>query len=137
MNDLVSFVLISALIIVTAGYLGIYFVKKSFNVSQSDIQMVMLTIMVIINIANYFSIVITKDDNNKLTYLLYGFMILILYIFLAATNIDSGVILFLKMFYEIEYIRPELWITIMTVSLIGSFVLFAAQKLREKIINKN
>lgn len=136
MKDLFSFVIISALIIVCAGYLGIYFAKKFHSVSPADIQMVMLTIMVITNIANYFSIVLTKDDENKLIYLLYGFMILLLYIFLAATTINSGIIHLIKLFYEIDFVRPELWPTIMIISLISSFVLFMAQKLRTKFINK-
>lgn len=135
-KDLFSFVIISALIIVCAGYLGVYFVKMNYNVSQQDIQMVMLTIMVFTNTANYFSIVLTREDPNKITYLLYGFMILILYTFLAATGIDSGVIKLIKIYYEIDFVRPELWTTILIISLVSSFVLFMAQKLRAKFINK-
>ncbi|MBA3706126.1 MAG: HAD-IC family P-type ATPase [Bacteroidetes bacterium] len=136
MKDLISFVLISALIIVAAGYTGIYLVEKYYTVSEKEIQMVMLTIIIITNIANYFSIVINKDDNNKLIYLLYGFMILIVYIFLAATNIDFWIINLIKKFYEIDFVRKELWMIIMIVSIVSSLILFAAQKLRAKIINK-
>ncbi|MDQ3020573.1 MAG: HAD-IC family P-type ATPase [Bacteroidota bacterium] len=135
MKDLFSFVIISAFIIVCAGYLGIYFVEKFHEVSQKDIEMVMLTIIIITNIANYFSIVLTKDEENKLTYIIYGFVILILYIFLAATQIDSGIVWFLKTFYEIEYVRKDLWPIIITISVISSIVLFLVQKIRAKFIN--
>lgn len=135
MKDLMTFVLLSAFIIVAAGYIGIYFVEKNFAVSEKDIQMVMLTIMIITNIANFFSIVLNKDDDNKLTYLLYGFFILIIYVFFAATNIDSAVMNLLKEFYEIDYVRADLWPTIMIISVISSVVLYFAQKLRDKIVN--
>lgn len=136
MKDLFSFVIISAFIIVAAGYIGIYFVEKSHIASEGEIEMVMLTIMIITNIANYFSIVLTKDDENKLAYLLYGFVILLLYIFLAASNITSGVVMWIKIFYEIEFVRRDLWPVILTISLISSIVLFFIQKFRARIINE-
>lgn len=137
MKDLISFVLLSALIIVAAGYIGVYIVEKFHQVSEKDIQMVMLTIMIITNIANYFSIVLPKAEENKLTYLIYGFMLLIVYIFFAATSINTGVIYLIKQFYEIDFVRADLWPVIMTVSIVSSIILYLAQKFRDKIINNN
>lgn len=138
MKDLISFVIISALIIVSAGYIGVFIVEKFFVVSEKDIQMVMLTIMIITNITNYFSIVLNKKDSaNNLTYLLYGFMILIIYIFFCATNIDTGILGLIKSFYEINHIPKNLWPVIIIISLIFSFILFISQKLRTKIINNS
>jgi len=139
MKDLISFVLLSALIIVAAGYSGIAFVQKRHGVSETELQMVMLTIMIITNIANYFSIVLVKYEINKeqLTYLLYGFMILLLFIFLASTGINSGIIYYIKLFYEIEYIRKDLWPIILTISLISSAVLFVLQRLRLRFFKLN
>ena len=137
MKDLISFVLLSALIIVAAGYIGVYMVEKFYKVSEKDIQMVMLTIMIITNIANYFSIVLPKAEENKLTYLIYGFMLLIVYIFFAATSINTGVIYLIKQFYEIDFVRADLWPVIMTVSIVSSLILYLAQKFRDRIINNN
>jgi hypothetical protein len=126
------------LIIVSAGYIGVFIVEKFFVVSEKDIQMVMLTIMIITNITNYFSIVLNKKDSaNNLTYLLYGFMILIIYIFFCATNIDTGILGLIKSFYEINHIPKNLWPVIIIISLIFSFILFISQKLRTKIINNS
>jgi len=136
MKDLISFVLLSALIIVAAGYIGVYIVEKFHKVSEKDIQMVMLTIMIITNIANYFSIVLPKAEENKLTYLIYGFMLLIVYIFFAATSINTGFIYLIKQFYEIDFVRADLWPVIMTVSIVSSIILYLAQKFRDQIINK-
>lgn len=137
MKDLISFVILSALIIVASGYTGIYIVQKYHEVSEKDIQMVMLTIMVITNIANYFSIVLTKKETqeNRLIYILYGFIIMLIYIFLSATSFYSWILNIIKKFYELDFVRPDLWPVIMVVSLIGSLVLFAAQKLRAKYIS--
>jgi len=136
MRDLISFVLISALVIVGSAYIGTYVTEKFYSLSEKDIQMVMLTIMIIINIANYFSITITKDDQNKLIYILYGFGILILYMFFAATSSEAGILALIKKFYEIDFVRPELWSVILAVSLAGSVILFIAQKLRSAILLK-
>ncbi len=134
-KELFSFVLLSAAIIVAAGYLGIYVAGKFYQVSEKDLQMIMLTIMIITNIANYFSIVLTKEEtSNKLLYVVYGFIILLLYIFLAATNIQTGFIHLVKAFYEIDFVRPALWPIVMIISLISSFALFYAQKARKKIM---
>ena len=137
MKDLISFVILSALIIVASGYTGIYIVQKYHEVSEKDIQMVMLTIMVITNIANYFSIVLTKKETqeNRLIYILYGFIIMLIYIFLSATSFNPWILNIIKKFYELDYVRPDLWPVIMAVSLAGSLVLFAAQKLRGKYIS--
>ncbi|HMS65103.1 MAG TPA: HAD-IC family P-type ATPase, partial [Ignavibacteria bacterium] len=138
MKDLFSFVIISAIIIVTAGYTGTYVVEKFHEVSEKEIQMVMLTIMIITNIANYFSIVLLKDDtiSNRLTYIIYGFAILLIYIFFSATQINSGIIEIVKTFYEIDYVRKDLWPLIMIISLISSIVLFVIQKYRAKYIKQ-
>ncbi|MEO6694322.1 MAG: HAD-IC family P-type ATPase, partial [Ignavibacteria bacterium] len=111
MKDLFSFVILSAFVIVAAGYSGIYIIQKYYSVSEKDVQMVMLTIMIITNIANYFSITLTKKENlkNKITYIVYGLIILLLYIFFAATSIDTGIIHLIKKFYEIDFVRSELW----------------------------
>ncbi len=137
MKDLISFVLLSALIIVAAGYTGVYIVEKYHQVSEKDIQMVMLTIMIITNITNYFSIVLPKAEESKLSYLLYGFLLLVVYIFFAATNINTGFIYLIKQFYEIDFVRADLWPSIMVISLISSFILYLSQKYRDKIINNN
>ena len=131
-KDLFSFVIISAIIIVVAGYTGVFLAEKFYFVNEKEIQMVMLTIMIITNITNYFSVVLTKDENgsNKLTYVIYGFMILLIYIFFSATRFDKGIIHLVKSFYEIDYVRPELWPLIMGISLVSSFILFTVQKIR-------
>jgi len=134
--DVISFVLISALVIVAAGYSGAYFAKMYYNISAMDVQMIMLTIIIITNIANYFSIVLKKDDENNMLYLGYGLLILFLYIFLAASSFDTGILNYIKLFYEINYVNPVLWPLILTVSLISSALLIFLQKVRERLLTK-
>lgn len=137
-KELFSFVMLSAAVIVSAGYLGVYIAESMYSVSEKDLQMTMLTIMIIINIANYFSIVLTKEEtNNRLLYVIYGFIIMLLYIFLAATSIQSEAINLIKTFYEIEFVRPQLWPMIMIISVVSSIILFLLQKLRRRILYPN
>lgn len=138
MKELFSFVAISSVVIVGAGYAAMYLAKAFYSVSESELQMTMLTVMIITNIANYFAIVLAKEDRaNKLVYVVYGFMILFLYIFFAATKINTGVVWVVKVFYEIDYVRPQLWPMIMLISLGAASLLFYAQKLRYSIMNKS
>lgn len=136
LSDVISFVILSAIIIVAAGYTGVYFSEKYFSVSNMDLQMVMLTIIIITNIANYFAIMVKKNDENNMTYLLYGLAILFVYIFFAASTFDTGIFTFIKSFYEIDYTNPVLWPLILTVSVTASIILFLLQKLRERILEK-
>lgn len=138
MKDLFSFVIISAIIIVAAGYTGVYIIEKFHTVTEKDIQMVMLTIMIITNMTNYLSIVLQKTETpkNKFYYVIYGFAILLVFIFFAVTQINSDIIYLVKEFYEIDTVRKDLWPTILIVSLISSFILFMVQKLRGKYIEQ-
>lgn len=138
MTDLFSFVIISAIVIVTAGYTGVYIVEKFHSVSEKDIQMVMLSIMIITNMTNYFSITLQKTETaeNKFYYVIYGFAILLVFIFFAVTQINSDIIYLVKEFYEIDNVRRDLWPTILIISLISSFVLYFVQKIRANFISR-
>ncbi|MBK8553553.1 MAG: hypothetical protein IPL53_21825 [Ignavibacteria bacterium] len=127
MKELITFVILSALVIVVAGYAGIYFAEKYYAINEKEIQMVMLTIMIITNIANYFSIVL-PDAGKKCTDLssLRTWNFTWIYI-PAATGSDMLMINLVKEFYEIDYVRPDLWVLIMTISIISSFILYFAQ----------
>jgi sorbitol-specific phosphotransferase system component IIBC len=62
MLDLLSFVSISALIIVGASVLGEYITKKYYSYAEADLQMIMMSIMVMITTANYLSVALHKGE---------------------------------------------------------------------------
>jgi len=135
--DLFSFVIISALIITGAGILGQYITQKYYNISDMDLQMVMMSIMIITTSANFLAVALHKGEKNIKLYLLYSLLIVVLYIFLAVTNIDFVLINILKKFYEITYLNSRYWGIVALISVVSAGILFGVQKLREKIINRS
>ncbi len=134
MDDLISFVIISSGVIIGAAILGQYLAEKYFTINQTDLQMVMMSIMIITTSANYLSVALHKGEKNIRTYLLYGLLIVLLFIFFAVTNIDFVLFNFIKTFYEITPLKAEYWGLVAVISTIGSALLYLLQRLREKIL---
>jgi cation-transporting ATPase E len=134
MDDLISFVIISSGVIIGAAILGQYLAEKYFTINQTDLQMLMMSIMIITTSANYLSVVLHKGEKNIKTYLLYGLLIVLLFIFFAVTNIDFVLFNFIKTFYEITPLKAEYWGLVAVISIIGSALLYLLQRLREKIL---
>lgn len=135
LGELFSFVLISALIIVIAGYMGIYISGQYFALNEIEKQMILLTTMIITSIANFYSVAIHAGDRNNKTYLMYGLLIIFIYLFLAATNWDFVVINILKKFYEISYLSIDYWLLTIAIGVCSAIFLFAAQYLRKKVFS--
>jgi cation-transporting ATPase E len=131
-KELFSFVIISSGIIVAAAYTGQLIIEKLPRVSGEDIQMAMLSIMVIITASNFLAVTVHKDEKNIKLYLIYALGLVLLYSFLAVTNISFVIIKWIKLFYEISYLRSEYWVIVALISLISSITLFSIQKLRQK-----
>lgn len=135
LGELFSFVLISALMIVIAGYTGLYFAEKYFTLNEIEQQMILLTTMIITSIANFYSVAIHSGDRNNKIYLMYGLLIIFIYLFLAATNWDFVVINILKKFYEISYLSIDYWLLTIAIGVCSAILLFAAQYIRKKVFS--
>jgi cation-transporting P-type ATPase E len=136
MEDLISFVLISAIVIVGAAIAGEYLAERLYDISEIEVEMVMMSIMIMTTTANYFSIVLRTGEKNNKTYLYHGSLIVVLFIFFAVAKIDFVLFNFIKTFYEITSLKPEYWMLVAVISVIGSAALYLLQKLREKIFLK-
>ncbi|HRE40678.1 MAG TPA: HAD-IC family P-type ATPase [Ignavibacteria bacterium] len=136
LQELFSFVFISAFIIVVAGYAASYTAEKVFGISGIEKQMVILTAMIITSMANFYAVSIHKGDANNKTYFLYGLLIISIYLFLAATQIDFIVINLLKTFYEITYLNGEYWFITISIGVLSAAILFTLQLLRKKYFDK-
>lgn len=133
-RDLYSFVVLSALFMAAAAYLGAYIARRYYGVGGEDLQMVMLSVMIITSVANFFAVALHKGEQNVRVYLLYGVGILAVYFVLAASRSDFFVLKGLKIFYEINYLDFRYWPPVALVGLTSAALLFFAQRLRERII---
>ncbi|MCX6165744.1 MAG: HAD-IC family P-type ATPase [Ignavibacteriae bacterium] len=128
-KDTFSYVGISSTIIIAGGYIGYYIVSRTTNSSGSELDMVMVTIIIFISVMNFIIVALETREKN-IIYFLYGVLLLFIYIFLATTNIPLSFITLLKIFYEIEHINPEHWWVIFNVSFISSVLLYIIHKIR-------
>jgi len=127
-RDVFSFVTISAAVIMFSGYIGTGF----SSIHNSQVSIIMLSIMIIIAIMNF--IIVSLNSNDKIFYyILYGALLLILFLFFSVFNFDNVIFKYIKLFYEIDYINPESWIIIIICGVSGSLVLLFLQSVRKKI----
>lgn len=133
-KDLYSFVVISAIFMFGAGYIGEYVTTRYYGINETDRQMVWLSIVIFTSIANFFAVALHKGETNIRIYLLYGLGILAVYTFLATSQINFFLLNWLKIFYEINYLDSRYWGIVAFVGLASATLLFLAQKLREKLI---
>jgi cation-transporting P-type ATPase E len=133
-KDLYSFVVISALFMFGAGYIGEFVTTKYYGINETDRQMVWLSIVIFTSIANFFAVALHKGETNVRIYLLYGLGILAVYTFLATSQINFFLLNWLKLFYEINYLDSRYWSIVAFIGVASATLLFFAQKLREKII---
>jgi cation-transporting ATPase E len=135
-RDLYSFVAVSALFMTGAAYLGEYITTRYYGIGESDLQMVMLSIMIFTSVANFFAVALHKGEKNVRVYLLYGVAILAVYVFLAASQIDFFLLRWLKIFYEINYLDSRYWGAVALIGLTSAVLLFFTQKLRERLLSR-
>jgi len=133
-KDLFSFVTISALIIVGAAYLGFHLTRRAELHTEEDIQMVMLSIMIFITVANFLTVTLRADEKNNVLYIIYAVGLVLLYYFFAEARINWTVFHDIKRFYEIYYLKPQNWDTVLLVSTGSAAVLIAAQAVRRYLI---
>ncbi len=136
-SEVISFVLVSALVIVSSGYVGEQIAKHYFIISRNDIQLLLLAIFLMTTIFNFIIIVSGSPKKEKKIFLLYAVLFAFLNILLATIPLDLKLIYYLKIFYDVEYIDIRLWYIIIPVSIAGSAVLWYFQKLRQKLIKKS
>jgi cation-transporting ATPase E len=137
--DLLSFVAVSALIIVAAGYTGFYLVKGQAEASEQGIQtayMVMLSIMIIISIISFLIVAALGGKKKRGLYLTYAASIIAVYVAVVAIGADILPLVWVKTFYELSAISRGGWLVVLMVCGISSFVLIGAQKLRLKLLSQ-
>ena len=137
MKDLFSFVMISAIVITAAGYAGQYLSTNLTGFQdETDLHMVMVSIMIFMTTANFYAVVMKKNEKNRLAYIIYGISLMGLYVLLSVTKTDFVIVNFIKQFYEITYLKGHYWEAIGIISAAGSVLLITLQLLRARLISK-
>jgi len=135
MKDIFSYTAISGGVIIAGGYTGYFICSKIFHAPQESLEMIMVTIMIFISVANFIIIAISTVEKTKF-YFMYGLLLIFLYIFFAFIDIDFFLFNILKIFYEIQYVSPHYWLIIFLISIISSLALYYLQKFRRELLFK-
>ena len=137
MLDLFSFVGVAASVIMISGYIGFYLSQSIPNIKHFQSETVMIAIMTVVAIANFFAVTINKNEKRKLQYIIYGFLMLCGYFLLLYMHGHYGFVKTFKVFYEIPNLQVQSWWLIFLAGLGGSFLLLALEKIRGWLINAN
>jgi cation-transporting ATPase E len=133
-SEVISYVIISSLVIVVFGYLGVYIAKNYFLISRTDVQLMLLAILLLVSFANFFVIISNSPKPEWKIYITFIIIFSAINVFFAAVHIHTRILTYLKDFYDVDYIERNLWLIIIPVSLTASLVLWGLQLLRRKIL---
>jgi cation-transporting P-type ATPase E len=137
MKDLFSFVTLSALIVTGAGYAGQYVMSNLSGSSYgTELHMAMVSIMIFVTTANFYAVIMKRNDKNTMIYIIYAVSLIGLYVFLSLTKIDFVILNFIKKFYEITYLAPQYWRIVALISIVSSGLLVVLQYVRSILIRK-
>jgi hypothetical protein len=89
--------------------------------------------MIMTTTANYLSVALHRGEKNIKTYLMYGLLIIGLFIFFAVINIDFVIFNAIKTFYEITPLKTEYWGLVAVISIVSAGLLYILQMLRERV----
>lgn len=135
LTDLFSFVILSSLVIVCVGYLGKFIMQTMYGLEDDEqIKMVMIAIIIITAITNFLCIVLTRTEPNRPLYVLYGAILITVFLFFSFTQFDSYIINLLTDFYEIKFLELKYLPPILIIGLVSSLLLFFLQKIRKYTI---
>ncbi len=137
MLDLFTFVGLAALVIVTSGYIGFYLSQSDPVLKHVESETVMIAIMTVVAIANFFAVAIHKHEKRRLPYIIYGLLMLGGYFLLLYMHGYNFLVKTIKLFYEIPNLHVQSWWLIFLIGLAGSFLLLMVEKIRGWLIKAN
>lgn len=132
-KDVFSFVIISSAVIISAGYMGEYLATKFYTTNRHELELIMISIMIFISIANFIIVAIESGGNKGLFYF-YGIILLFIYFILSVIPVNLPYLRFVKIFYEITTINPNYWIPILSISILSSIILFFLHRIRDYFV---
>lgn len=135
-KELFSFVAISAAILVSSSFVGQHLAEEIPGTTTEDIQMVMLSVIIIITAFNFLCAIYRGASKNLGAYLLYSSGLITLYLVLALSNFDFFILNAIKLFYEITYLKPNYRVLTFLIAITGSLLLIISQYFRQRAISK-
>jgi cation-transporting ATPase E len=131
--NLVTFVAVSALVMVSFGQIG-FSLAQSRGLGKELPSMVMLAVMVVTSVANFLLII--SRQKNRGAYALFGGFLLLLFVPMVTLPTTNGLLRLRDKFYEVSTLNWDAWRIVLMVCAGSWVVLFIAQKLRTALANR-
>jgi hypothetical protein len=137
--DLLSFVAVSALVIVASGYVGFFFVNDKSQLSKTGSPaagMVMLSIMIVNSVVSFLIVAALGGRRRWGLYSGYAASMILLYFLVVGVESNNRLLSLIKTFYEISGISGQGWAVMLTVCAVSALVLVSLQRLRLALISR-
>jgi hypothetical protein len=134
--ELFSFIAVSLVAFATASYLSQYLTQLLLAPTLYEEQMAMTSALVIMCLGNFIYLSMRANAQKLALFVWSSVITLLLYAFLTHTSWSFFPINAIKIFYEIENFRFEIWGTILLGSSVGLALLFALHHLCECWLNR-
>ena len=137
LRDLFTAVLISSTSVVFFAYTAYFLAPNYFpSISDSDRSGIFICVIVYVALANFLSVMIPShgEIKSKILFSSYALFLVILLFLITTLDLSQTPIGWFKELYEVPTLKPEYWILISAVGVLGGLVLYAAQRIRREIV---
>jgi cation-transporting ATPase E len=135
--DLVSFVAVSALLIVCTGYAAYYLAPASGAAAEGARAMAMVSAMVLTSILNFLVVVTTqREGGRKRGYVAFAAAMVLVYAGMLSIGPSSVAMRFARTFYEISALDRGAWLAVLGASGGGGITLLLAHWLRATLVRR-
>jgi cation-transporting P-type ATPase E len=132
-RDVFSFVITSSLLIIICSYVSKIVFGSFTDITGAETDMAIMTVIIILAVVNFF-IVAKESKSHAKIYYVYGFILISLFVFLTAFNLDTYLLRILRKFYEINHIDLSAWLYIAVITSVFTLFFVLIHKLRERIL---
>ena len=132
-KDVFSFVITSSLLLVICSFTSRAVFSRFAVLTNVETDMAIMTVIIILAVVNFF-IVARESESHAKIYYIYGIMLIILFVFLTAFNVDFYLFRVLRNFYEIYHLGFSAWIIIALITSVFAVVFVLIHKIRERIL---
>jgi cation-transporting P-type ATPase E len=132
-KDVFSFVITSSVLLVICSFVSRAVFSSITDMTDAEIDMAIMTVIIILAVVNFF-IVAKESGSRAKIYYIYGVLLIILFVFLTAFDIDFYLFRILRSFYEIYHLGFSAWIIISALTLVFTLIFVLIHKIRERIL---
>jgi len=136
-RQLFWFILASCIIIIGGTYFGCFLASDFYQLNEIKAGNIMMSILVLMSIANYIGAVAFEDSSNLSKHVTYALLIILGYAVFATFNFDNFIFTSVITFYEISAHSSLEWVIVALVTVPFTALLMFVHFIRHRFQEKN